>query len=400
MSAIEKNVFSIYRGLPKSVYLLFISRTVDSLGSFILPLIALILTQKIGFSKAEAGLLSTAFMLAAAPFLLLGGRLIDRFGSRRIIICFTAAGALLYLPCAFIRPGIPMALLIAGASAFFMVLSPAYNSLVSDIVPETDIKRSYSLLYLGYNLGFAVGPAVGGVLFNRHLNLLFLIDSVTALLAAAIILFWVKAGKTHHHTATGAKVPSSAVDYLKKTPVLLWLSLIMLIFNFAYSQWGFLLPLQSAGVFGQDGARLYSLLVSVNAAAVIVLTPGLTSFTHRFSSLNVITVGSLFYLAAFIAFGFAKSMAVFIPAAILLTVGEILITVNMNTFVAENTPNRFLGRANSILNIVNGAGIAIGPVIMGHALLLFSFGQCWFTVAALTVLGTLFMFYLKRRPAV
>lgn len=377
--------------------MLFISRTVDSLGSFILPLIALILTQKIGFSKAEAGLLSTVFMLAAAPFLLLGGRLIDRFGSRRIILLFTTVGALLYLPCVFIRPGILMALLIAGASAFFMVLSPAYNSLVSDVVPEADIKRSYSLLYLGYNLGFAVGPAVGGALFNRHLNLLFLIDSVTAFAGAAIILIWVKGGKAHHHTQTGAEGTSSAVGYLKKTPVLLWFSFIMLIFNFAYSQWGFLLPLHSASVFGQDGARLYSLLVSVNAAAVILLTPGLTSLTHRFSSFNVIAVGGLFYLAAFLAFSFAKVMAVFIPGVLLLTVGEILITVNMNTFVAENTPNRFLGRANSILNIVNGAGTAIGPVIMGHALLLFSFGQCWFFIAALTVCGTLFMFYLKRR---
>lgn len=377
--------------------MLFLSRTIDSVGSFILPLIALILTQKIGFSKAEAGLLSTVFMLLAAPFLLLGGRLIDRFGSRRIIVLFTAAGAFLYLPCVFLRPGIPMALLIAGASAFFMVLPPAYNALVSDIAPEADVKRSYSMMYLGYNLGFAVGPALGGFLFNRHLNLLFLIDSVTAFAAAAVIVFFVKGGEARPHESSENPGGTSAVAYLRHTPVLLWFSLIMLIFNFSYSQWGFLLPLQSAGVFGQEGARLYSLMVSINAAAVILLTPALTSFTHRFSSLNVVAAGSLFYLVAFLTFGFGKTMAVFVPGVVALTVGEILITVNMNTFVAENTPQHFLGRANSILNIVNGAGTAIGPVVIGHALLIFSFGQCWYAIAALTLFGTLFMVMLKKK---
>ena len=79
--------------MPKGIYFLFLARIIDSAGSFILPLITLILTQKIGFSKSEAGLLSTLFMLVQAPFLLLSGRLIDRFGSKRGIVVFILLGA-------------------------------------------------------------------------------------------------------------------------------------------------------------------------------------------------------------------------------------------------------------------------------------------------------------------
>lgn len=54
-----KEIFETYKGLEKEIYILFIGRIVNSLGAFVHPLMALILTQKIGMSVAEAGMFVT-----------------------------------------------------------------------------------------------------------------------------------------------------------------------------------------------------------------------------------------------------------------------------------------------------------------------------------------------------
>lgn len=43
------NLLKTYKGLSKEVYVLFIGRIVNSLGAFVHPLMALILTQKLAY---------------------------------------------------------------------------------------------------------------------------------------------------------------------------------------------------------------------------------------------------------------------------------------------------------------------------------------------------------------
>ena len=44
----KNNVLSTYKGLPKEFYVLFIGRIINCIGSFVHPLMSLILTEKIG----------------------------------------------------------------------------------------------------------------------------------------------------------------------------------------------------------------------------------------------------------------------------------------------------------------------------------------------------------------
>ena len=45
-----------YMGMPKEVYVIFISRIVNGMGCFVSPFLTLILTKKIGLSSDIAGL--------------------------------------------------------------------------------------------------------------------------------------------------------------------------------------------------------------------------------------------------------------------------------------------------------------------------------------------------------
>lgn len=399
----KNNPFSIYAGIPKSIYILFISRVIDNMGSVVMPMITLILTQKIGLSKNETGTLATVFMLTQAPFLLMGGKLVDYMGSKKVIVLFNTLGALVYVPCIFIKPSLTMAALIALAADLFSVAAPAYSSIITELSPESKLKSSYSLLYLGYNLGFAIGPAIGGILFYRHLQLLFLLDAFTCFISTTLVYFLVP-NKFIKKQSSIVDIESASplnkfpiFKFLVNSRVLMIFSIVLLVYNFCYSQWGFILPLQSASLFTVNGAKFYSLFVSLNAITVIILTPVLTSLTHKFSPLAMVASGGLFYTFSFIIFGNSKVLNPFFVATIFLTIGEILININTNIFIVEQTPQEYIGRANSLLSLINGAGVAVGPVIMGHVLLFLNYRDAWYTVAILMLLGSFFMFTLNRK---
>ncbi len=50
-----KDLLSPYRGLPKEIYVIFASRIVNAMGCFVMPLMTIIMTDRIGLSKEATG---------------------------------------------------------------------------------------------------------------------------------------------------------------------------------------------------------------------------------------------------------------------------------------------------------------------------------------------------------
>lgn len=395
-----KKHFSVYSGLPGDVYILFAAIVVNKAGSFIMPMITLILTVKAGFSESAAGLITTIAVVTQAPFLALGGKLSDSFGSKKIIVIFDVAGALAYLICGFLMPGLAVVILIVIASDLFAVASPAFTALVAEVTPPSSIKSAYSLTYLGNNLGFAVGPAIGGLLFNAHLNLLFILDAATGFLGSAIILFKVRNTKRAEPAVEAGgdmlDAKASVFAFLRRQPFLIVFSAILLIYNFCYIQWSFLLPLQMVDVFKENGSRLFSLLFSTNALTVIVFTPLLTSLTQRVKPVTSIAVGGILYAASYFIFAVSGITPLFFAGVVVMTVGEILISYNTNSYIALRTPASHLSRANSLLLITSGTGYAIGPALMGSLLTVTSIRSAWLIVFGIMLFGVLSMGVFRR----
>lgn len=394
-----QKLFSVYRGLPRGDYVLFLSRVVNNLGNVVMPLLALILTERLGFSKERAGLFTTLFIAAQPPFIMLGGWLCDRIGGKRVVILFDTLGALMYLVCACLRPSLTTAMLIALAACLYSGASAAFNSIVAAITPAEKINSAYSLNYLGMNLGFTVGPILSGLLFG-NLTLLFVLDAVTTLAATGItaLLLPVTPAAAPKESAQADAPRQPLWEVLRRVPVLQVFSAALLLYYLCYMQWSFLLPLQTAGLFGGDrGPLLYSFTVSINAVCVILLTPVLTHSTQRFASAHVIAAGGILYLISFLMFSVdMRWPLLFYAAAVVLTLGEILVTINTNSFIALRTPQTHLGRVNSLTTIVSGTGSALSPMLMGRLLKSVDFRGAWLCVAGVMALGVLSMGAVNR----
>lgn len=398
-----KNFFSSYKGLPKEIYILFIGKIVNCIGSFVHPLMSLILTQRIGMSAFEAGQFVTILAVCQVPCMIIGGKLSDSFGRRKVIIVFQLLGASMLVVCGIIPTSILTAQIMILSSCFYAFSSPAYDALNADLTNEDNRKESYSLLYMGVNIGFSIGPILGGLLYKNYLNIIFIGDALTTVIALGLFILYVKEPK--HKMEEKISLESKEYDefskvstfkVLYKLPILVLFPIMMLLYQFSYSQWGFSLPLQMGTLFGEDGARLYGLLGTANGITVIALTPILTNLTKRFNSLNIISIGGTLYGLCFLVIAFANNMTLFFIAVILLTIGEILIAINSSAFIANNTPASHRGRISSFIPMISGAGYALGPMIMGKIIDLNGIFIAWIVVTCVAFIGSIGTLLLKK----
>ena len=297
-----RKLITQYAGLPRPIYILFVSKIVDAAGCFIWPLLALILTRKVGLTSFEAGTVASTAMIASALAPFLGGKLADVIGRKRTIAIFTAAAIVSYGVCGFIPPSIAMMVFIVLGMTFLSAASPAHDALVADLVSPERRQSAYSLLYLGWNVGFAAGPAIGAFLLDSHLNVMFIGDAATALAALVMVMLFVpeiRRAESVDSPAPRAEAAEkgSIVQVLMRRPVLLVLTLILFGYSFTYVQWGFLLPLQLSTLFSEAGTKAYGIVALVNGLTVIVANPSFSLMFKRMPLPRVIFIGGIFYAA-------------------------------------------------------------------------------------------------------
>ncbi|WP_252229231.1 MFS transporter [Clostridium sp. ZBS15] len=392
-------IFSPYSGLPKEIYILFLGKIINCIGSFIYPLLSLILIQKIGLSISQAGEFVTFLAILQAPCVLIGGKLVDSIGRKKVILVFQGLSACTFIICGFLPLSNTLTNFILLASCFSSVSLPAYDALVSDITTPENRKTSFSLIYIGLNLGFAIGPLLGGLLFNNYLNLIFIGDGITTFIYLILIGCFIKDIKPNsiqeNINSLEKSQHCSVFKVLVKRPILIYYSLLMLTFNFAYSQWGFAVPIQLNDIFSTNGARYFGVLSSLNGLIVILFTPIITVLTKKYRILSIISVGGLLYSLAFGLCSFASNIFSFFIIVAIMTIGEISIATNAQTFIANLSPSSHRGRINSILPLLYGTGNGIGPIIMGRMISVVGIRQAWLIVSLIVGIGGMLMYLLN-----
>ena len=68
-----QGIISRYKGLPREIYILFFARIINSIGAFVHPLPALIMTDKLGMSAKDADLFMTILLFTQLPVIATGG---------------------------------------------------------------------------------------------------------------------------------------------------------------------------------------------------------------------------------------------------------------------------------------------------------------------------------------
>lgn len=396
------SMFNPYRGLSKEIYILAAARVVNAAGTFVFPLLTLILTKKLEMKESDAGLLLSASGIAFMLSGIIGGKLTDCFGRKKIIIIFNSLGATCYIAVAFMGISMNVIPFIVLAGFLMGIADPASGALIADITTPKNRDSAYSLFYMAMNVGFAISPLVGGLLFETHLDILFIADGLTAFIAMVLIYIHIPEtiNKTNENLGEDrkleARVEGSIISVLKERPILILYALVMFGYNFVYSEWGFMYPIHAELIMPDNGAKFYGTLVSFNALIVITLTPVITKILQNKKSLRRIIYGGVLYAIGFGLPGFLFNIPFMYVSTLVLTLGEIVVTTSSMPFIANHTPQSHRGRMNAVLPLVIGFGHTIGPLIMGNVLNMTDINSAWRVVGLTMIVFTIFAALLEK----
>lgn len=227
-------------------------------------------------------LVQTVDYLPDVLFGLVGGVLADTFDRRHLLMAvqgFVAVvGAVLagltfagQMPPALL---LTFTFLIGSAS---VVVLPAYQALVPDLVPRNQLHSAAALSSINVNLARAAGPAIAGVVIARAgVGAVFALNTAMYLVFLLVLVFWrPPASATPRFPESFMSALRAGGRYVRYAPVVRRILLRATLFLVPASALWALLPLIASQRLGQ-GADGYGLLLGalgVGAIAGAVILP-------------------------------------------------------------------------------------------------------------------------------
>jgi len=362
-AALRQRFAAATSGLPGPFWAVWFALIVNRLASFVIAFLAIYLVRERGFTPLEAGRVLALYgvgMIVAGP---VGGLMADRIGRRLTMVIGLVLGASAVGALAFARQPALIGVLAFLSSAAGELYRPAMSAAVADLVPPSNRAHAYGLVYWAVNLALSIGLLLGGLVAEKSLPALFLLDATSSLAAAVLIL---------------ARVPETRPEGLVHEPAIRGLAkvfgdgpyVVFLILHLSalvvFTQWQLALPLDMAdhGL----GPAAYAFLMSLNCAGVVVLQPFLSPRLRNYDPAWMLSLSAALFGLGFGINALGGSLAVYGIGSTLWTVGEVVGFPVAAALVANLAPAALRGRYQGAFAMCWGVAFTLSPLGAGEAL--------------------------------
>ncbi|MBR6014618.1 MAG: MFS transporter, partial [Firmicutes bacterium] len=271
-----------YLGLPGRIYVLFLARIIAAMGSFIYSFLTLFMSSRLGYSEGKIAYYLLLLAIISLPGALLGGKLADMFSRKYTYVALMGTAEILFLISGFVIDSPYVIGLIFAGFFFVNAASPVTAAMIMDYTRPENRQESLSLVYLGFNMGYAIGPMIAGFLFAHYIRWIFWGNAIINMISVLLVLFLIKdeaidegGVPTERKEETLQKETKNEISrgsllrQLAHDPVLVLVAFFMISATFSYSQVGYMMPLDMERVFGIElGSRAYGVIWSLNGFGV------------------------------------------------------------------------------------------------------------------------------------
>jgi len=345
---------------------------INAAGSaFMWPLTTLYVHTILGRTMTEAGFVLMLQSIAGIFGQFVGGSLFHRLGAKRLIVGALFLQGLFQLSIPLTQSW-PMYLGIMMCLGFTYNLSaPAIQAFIGFRWKEQR-REIFNIVYVGNNMGMAIGTAMAGLIAAFSFQLTFFINGVSTLLFGLFFFLIMKhvshedlVGKDHEQAAK--RSGTETLRLLLNYRVYLFMAIGGGFIFFSTTVWntGVAPFLTSQGM----PLSAYSWLWTVNGIIIFAGQP-VISWVKRMllrQNLSAQLVASAFAYGCGFAFMLFlhDSYAAFITGMVITTFGEMMIAPTIPTFISERTGEMapfYLGVVGSITAV----GRLLGPLALGY----------------------------------
>ncbi|BAI60810.1 MFS transporter [Methanocella paludicola SANAE] len=378
---------SVFRRYDRQVWILVAGSLLNTFGTSIAyPFVSLYLYKYQGVSMTDIGLALLAAAAAGGLVSVGAGELCDRFG-RKIMLNI----GLFFQMVSFALLG--YAIMAGwGYSEFMMLMvlkeisGGLYRNvpqvMVADTVEPGDRNGAFSLLRIGGNLGFALGPIFGGILASYSYAAMFIITALTSGAYMLISLYLL------HDTRPDERDIAAHPHHdpmWSNTPFIIFCAasaIGSLVYSNLFTTFG-----TFSGGFIDVSESMIGLIFSLNGFMVVVFQLPVAYYLERFRMTTSLILGSLIYASGFALVGFCNSVWMLFMSMFIITVGELVVTPASQTLLSEMAPPEARGRYMNVAGFIGSGGNACGPAVGGFLMDGFSKNiiMMWLILGALEV---------------
>jgi MFS family permease len=239
------------------------------------------------------------------------------------------------------------------------------------------------------------------LLASKNYLLLFIADAVASGITTLIVIFFLPETRPqqigHQEHESIAQTFGGYARPLKDATFMFFILACMLQ-GFVYQQMG-----STLGVYLRDShgvaERNYGLLLSLNAAMVVVMQFWITRRIEKRPAFLIMVIGTMLYAIGFGLYGPATTMTWFVIAMIVLTVGEMLVAPVMQALVARMAPEDMRGRYMAVFGFAFVPPSALAPLAAGVVMDNYDPRWVWYAAAIIGTLSAAMFLRLHRREA-
>lgn len=340
--------------------------TVSFLRSFgygtLWSFIVLFLTTYMNLSLAIVGAYLLLVGVVGALMQIVFGAISDSFGRKKLIIIGQIGQGLSFILFGlgiFIFNIFIVLLALFFQSIFSGMVFSSFNAMIADVFDENERFRGYAVQRALANLGWGIGPAIGGFAYEFHYYSISFILMGILLSSISIILISLPETNIKTKVFKISDIPGALLDR------------VFLIFSIS----GFITFL----IFGQLTSTypvfenqvnlipvyLIGLTWTMNGIMVGILQYPVARFTNVKNSFNFLIFGILIYGAGYFMLSFNSSVFWLFSMMVVITLGEIIYSASATATAVNLAKPEDRGKYSGTFGFFTSVGRSAGPFFGG-----------------------------------
>ena len=399
---VPMSFFQIYKksfsGLSPKVWVLSLAMLINRSGSMVLLFTSLYLTKELHYSLAQAGWVMSLYGVGSILGSYTGGWLTDKGNFYDIMISSLIICACVLFSMVFVTSLYGICIIIFLYAFTADTFRPANSSAIAFYSQDTNRTRSVSLVRMATNLGFTIGPAVGG--FVAHYlgyKWLFVIDASTSIFAACMLMINLPRRKIGHDASNKKQelAPSAYKDYW----YLLFIFLVA-VYATCFFQIFASVPQYFSKVWEYDEDKIGLILALNGFLVVLIEMPLIMQLENNKNKFKYIIWGALCLpISFFLLLISHKNLPMALLYTLIITMSEIYAMPFMMNIALSRPDKSRQGQYAALYSIAYGIANIAAPLIGLGIAARYGFTTMFYVLIAVSLILT-FSFYqmnLKRK---
>ena len=390
-----------FKGLSREAWMLSIVMLINRSGSMVLPFLGVYMTDHLKFSLENTGIVLSFYGIGSVLGSWLGGFLTDKFGEYYIQSWSLFLSAPIFIIMPFFSSVGMMALLIFLQSSISDTFRPANSVAITKYARPENLTKAFSLNRMAINLGFSIGPALGGILSGISYNFLFIVNGIGAVTAGIIyVIFFRRRNKIFREkkklepTKTIEKTVTKSP--YKDYPFLLY-SFLCAVFAVCFFQFFNTIPLFYKDVAKLDQSTI-GFILGYSGFIIVLLEMPLVSLAERVLKIpQILSIGIIMSGVSYLLLLFGSNIPLLLLSMSILSIAEIWVLPFMSTVTALRAERGNKGAYMGLNGIAFSFSFIFTPFLGTYVVSHFGFDSLWIGSFAILMVTAFLIFWITKK---